>query len=189
VRFNPCSPIPYVTNLTEAPAGAAALVSAAINDLAAATGMTFVNQGSTTEIPSSNRPAVVPQYGSGWAPILIGWARVGESNLLPGGSTVGQGVTTSVGSAGGDAEYVTGQVVIDADGTRTLPVSFGGRTLGQLLLHELGHVAGLGHVSDPAQIMYPALVASSGNGYSAGDLAGLGLLGRKSGCLSPDQPT
>ncbi len=43
------------------------------------------------------------------------------------------------------------------------------------LRHELGHVAGLGHVDDPTQLMHPSAMGRVT--YADGDLAGLALLG------------
>ena len=187
-RFDPCSSIHYVTNLAAAPAGAAALVDGALARISAATGVSFVNNGSTTEIPSSQRPSVQSQYGPGWAPVIIAWAHAGQSDLLPGGNTIGEGGSSWV-SVGGPKIYVTGEVVVDADRTAGLPATFGsGATLGELLLHELGHVIGLGHTSDANQIMYPTLVPVPSATYGAGDLTGLARVGRSAGCLSTPAP-
>ena len=57
-----------------------------------------------------------------------------------------------------------------------------------LYLHEIGHVVGLGHVNDPAQVMYPTLEESDGAGYAAGDRAGLRALGAAAGCLTNPLP-
>ncbi|GAC1587807.1 MAG: hypothetical protein NVS3B21_03020 [Acidimicrobiales bacterium] len=188
-RFNPCAAIHYVTNLGAAPAGAAAMVSGALDRISTASGMSFVNDGPTTEIPNSGRPAVQPtRYGNSWAPVVIAWAHTSQSDLLPGGNTIGEGGSSWV-SQGGPKIFVTGEVVIDADSTANLPVSFGsGSTLGELVLHELGHVMGLGHSSDPNQLMYPSLVPVPVAAYGAGDLNGLTHLGRPAGCLTTPQP-
>lgn len=49
-------------------------------------------------------------------------------------------------------------------------------TQGEALLHELGHVAGLGHARGTAEIMYPVLTRKPAR-WGAGDLAGLRVLG------------
>lgn len=192
VRFNPCVPIHIVTNLSEAPAGAASEVAEALSRLNAATGLRFVVDGSTTEVPQSTRAAVQSRYGNRWAPVLVAWSRHGESDLLPGGRTVGEGNSYAVSADNTKSarpaplEYVTGQVVLDADVTAGLAQGFGaGQTIGQLLMHELGHVVGLGHTSDASQIMSTDLYPIAGAWYGAGDLTGLRKVGSSGGCLPP----
>ena len=190
VRFNPCTPLDYVTNLTGAPAGAAALVSAAVGRISAATGLTFVDVGTTSEVPSVERAAYQPaRYGGGWAPLLIAWSRPSQSDLLPGGNVIGEGGSSWVQQGAGPEVFVTGQAVIDATNTTSFPVGFGqGPSLGQLLLHELGHVIGLGHTPDRTQIMYPSLLPLGSAAYGTGDLAGLTRLGATAGCIAVPQP-
>jgi hypothetical protein len=55
---------------------------------------------------------------------------------------------------------------------------------GNLILHELGHAAGLGHAGTRTSLMYPELSSTSPNGYSDADRSGLALVGRRSGCLA-----
>ena len=52
-----------------------------------------------------------------------------------------------------------------------------------IVLHELGHLAGLGHVEDAGQLLYPKAQEEITD-YAAGDLTGLARLG--SGPCVPD---
>jgi hypothetical protein len=178
-----------VTNLSEAPAGAASLVESALAQVAAATGDTFINDGSTTEVPSSGRPAYQPnRYGPRWAPVVIAWAQPSETNQLPGGNVVGEGGPTWMTAPDGDKVFVSGEVLIDRNATQSLAVSFSGTSLGELLLHELGHVMGLGHTADATQIMYPTLTPVPQASYGSGDRSGLANVGRAPGCLTAPAP-
>jgi hypothetical protein len=190
-RWDPCTPVHYVTNLAEAPAGAAAVIAGALAQVSAATGLTFVNDGATTEVPTANRQAYQPgRYGQRWAPVVIAWARPSDTDVLPGGNIIGEGGSSWVQVGGGPKVYVSGEAVIDSANTGVLAASFGaGSTLGELMLHELGHVTGLGHTTDSAQVMYPVLEPLPAAAYGAGDLAGLSQLGAARGCLSVPAPS
>jgi hypothetical protein len=182
-RFNPCAPVHYVTNLVEAPSGAAGLVSNALGQVSAATGVPFINDGSTSEVPGAQRDAYQPaRYGQRWAPVIIMWSRPSETSMLPGGQVAGEGGATWEQGPDGHKIYVTGAVAIDADAN--LPSA----SLTDLLLHELGHVVGLGHVFDPLQIMFPTLAPIAATTYGSGDRAGLARLGVAAGCLPTPSP-
>jgi hypothetical protein len=56
------------------------------------------------------------------------------------------------------------------------------------MVHELGHVAGLDHVQDRGQVMYPSISSQSPDGYGAGDRSGLAELGAQAGCLREASP-
>lgn len=186
VRYDPCRPLRYVFTPEHAPAGAAEDVAAAARLVAAATGIDIVYAGTTNEAVGADRPAFQPRrYGDRWAPILIGW--------MPHDSAIFD--LDSVGVAGSEARqntrgrpvFVSGAIVLN--GAEQLANGFGaGRTWGKVLLHEWGHVLGLDHVEDPAQVMNPDLVSSPAT-WGTGDLAGLRALGRAAGCLDVPQPT
>jgi predicted Zn-dependent protease len=53
------------------------------------------------------------------------------------------------------------------------------------VLHELGHAAGLNHVSRKSEVMYPELDLLSPTVYGDGDLAGLQELARVRGSTAP----
>jgi hypothetical protein len=190
VRWNPCQPIHYVTNLAMAPPTAAGDVAGALARVSAATGITFVNDGATTEVPSTTRASQQSRYGSGWAPVLIAWSVPGQSNLLPGNGVLGEGGASWVSPANGaPGVYVSGVVDVDAGASAMLAPGFGGGlTMGDLLLHEIGHVVGLGHTTDQSQVMYPDILARGSSSYGAGDLNGFRHLGTTAGCVATPAP-
>ncbi len=83
---------------------------------------------------------------------------------------------------------MTGEVVFDRDLSPVRPGFGPGLTRGNLVQHELAHVAGLDHVQDRGQIMYPSISDRSPDGYAAGDRAGLAQLGAQGGCLRIASP-
>lgn len=182
-RFDPCQPVHFAVNDVAAPAGGVELVQQAFARLGEATGITFIYDGTTPRL-FETRPALAP--GADPPPVLVSWERRGQGE--DGRVVPGLGHPVLVGN-----QIVTGAVALNMDAvtdlnTRTpLAVGFGrGVTWGRVLLHELGHVLGLGHVSDRAQLMYAELGdhTSPTAEFGSGDLEGLRLVGREAGCLS-----
>ena len=82
IRWNPCEPIHYVVNLENAPESATADVTRAMQRIENASGLSFVFDGSTDEVPSLDRESYQPaRYGDVWAPVLIGWVRDGDNEV------------------------------------------------------------------------------------------------------------
>jgi hypothetical protein len=184
VAWSPCRPIRYVVNEEGGPDDFAATVRRAVGELSAATGLAFVDDGVTSEAPSAERGAYLPdRYGDQWAPVLIA---VADPRTIPflDGDTAGVAYTYRVrGLSSGIWHLVSGSVYLDREA-----FEFRGRAGGEpgwvpVLRHELGHLAGLDHLDDRSQLMNP-VTSSAVRTYQAGDLTGLARLGR--GACAPD---
>ncbi len=190
-RWNPCTPITYMVNPNGAPADWAADVTGALQRVTSAAGLRFQYLGTTTAIPQGIGTDTT-------ANLLIAYLRPGQSPLIPVGEArnglAGKGGAAGIPvntASGVQGRLTGGTVALNLDIVRGLPAGFGkGRTTGyvgtrgQLLMHEIGHAMGLGHVNSEPQIMYPQMGAKYAS-WGAGDLAGLTSVGAKGGCLTP----
>jgi len=83
----------------------------------------------------------------------------------------------------GTLAWVTGQVALDAEDLGAgLSLPGGDIRARAVIQHELGHLVGLDHVADPAQLMYSEGNDAQVGDWGSGDLAGLHQLG-KGECL------
>ena len=185
VRYNPCAPVHYTINPALAPKTAISDVHTAFEITGGATGIDFVFDGTTTEAPSLERISYRPSsYGRRWAPILIAFTNGAPSldgnTEVDGKHTIGQAGSSYEVNDAGAAVFVTGTAVFDA-GARLTP-GFGKQTWGQLILHELGHVVGLGHVENPESVMNDTIDVSH-SAWGPGDRAGLWELGDGGSCI------
>lgn len=171
VTWSPCRAVHYVVRPDHAPPGGDALLHDAVAAVSAATGLRFVDDGSTTEAPSEDREPYQPErYGKRWAPVLVTWATSAEVPDF-GIDVVGEAGPQAWQTAKGARAYVTGAVALDAAHLPRLPR----RYALEVVEHELGHLVGLAHVDDRTQVMYPK--AGGATAFGAGDLAGLRALG------------
>ncbi|HJR44980.1 MAG TPA: matrixin family metalloprotease [Actinomycetota bacterium] len=189
VRFDPCAPIHYVINPASAPAGGIDDVHATFEKTTEASGVKFVYDGTTEEVPSVDRETYQPdRYGDRWAPLLIAWVHelpsISDQPEVDGRERIGVGGSALVEGPDGGA-LVTGMAIFDADAD--LQPGFGGSTWGQAMLHEVGHIMGLDHVEIPNSIMNPLLGLRSA-AWGEGDRAGLWELGLGSSCIRTPQP-
>jgi hypothetical protein len=187
-RWNPCAPIHYVVNAELAPPGSIEDVHEAARRIWEATGIAFEYEGPTDEEPTLDRPAYqLDRYGDRWAPVLIAWVDPDDSDIsFRRGDRVAAGVAVPViPSTRLEDVYVSGWVAINADDPNTPGFSFPGQQ-GPVILHELGHLMGLGHVRTTGELMHPA-----GGGvvdFGPGDLEGLRQLGAEGGCVQVMEP-
>jgi hypothetical protein len=183
VTWSPCRPIHWVVRPTNAPPGGQAMLDKAFARVAAATGLTFVADGTTDEGWAEDREAFQPErYGDRWAPVLVVWA---SSSEVPdfGVDVAGEAGPYRIRTQSGDTVFVSGAVALSAAEFRRASTPKQKATAEAIVLHELGHLVGLAHVDDKKQVMFPR--AQSGvTDYGPGDLTGLGALGR--GPCRPD---
>jgi hypothetical protein len=180
VTYDPCRPIHYVIREHNAPAGGDDEVRQALSVVSKATGLQFIDDGASDEPPSETRASYQPtRYGDRWAPVLIAWTDPTEIPALA-GDTSGEAVSQRYGSTSGapNAAYVSGLVFLDAPQLTQMASTGGTAALRPTIEHELGHLMGLDHVTDRAQLMYPT--TGRATSYGAGDLRGLAQEGRGS---------
>jgi hypothetical protein len=186
-RWDPCTPIPYVVQTRWMPYHGRRDLTEALRRISAVSGLRFVDRGDTDEVPSRDRQPYQPErYGEQWAPLLIAWVPSSGTDLDLAGDVQGLAVPVAVPGTG-SGHLVTGQVALDAD--TPLPSGFGpGATEGEVLLHELTHAIGLGHVDDATQVMHVSTTNSEST-FGRGDRAGLAAVGREAGCHPAPRPS
>jgi hypothetical protein len=184
IRWDPCRPIHYVIRDKNTPYGGDEAIREAINAISAATGLVFIEDGPTNEVPSLERHSYMPTwYGKRWAPLLIAWSDPGEIPNLA-GRIAGVATPLSYQAEGEDGPaHVSGWVYLDAPDLTADNASWGSTwPTRSVVMHELGHAMGLAHVSDPAQLMYSDNVGL--REFGTGDLRGLAIAG--SGTCHPE---
>ncbi|HET6916273.1 MAG TPA: hypothetical protein VFH56_09320 [Acidimicrobiales bacterium] len=163
-RWNPCDALHYAVVSSGAPTGWQNDVTNDINQVSAATGISFVNDGtysSTSAVPSSSK-------------IVLSWV---PSLSSSGGDTIGLTTYWYYNTSGFVPQMASAQIQL------LTSLKAGGGYSGEqpVLLHELGHAMGLAHVN-AAEVMNP--VDQGYGSYMGGDLNGLWHLGASQGCAN-----
>ncbi|MCZ3389926.1 MAG: matrixin family metalloprotease [Actinomycetia bacterium] len=202
IRWNPCQPaVTFAVNAKLA-GGTASARDAAVADTRAAfkrvsnrTGIPFSFAGRTAEIPTNGKDQSWSDRQKS-AEIVVAWVNQSRAkfrtNLMSDGdggypSGVGGWMMRAWTNSDGNWQAAIGRgfVVLNAAHNSTYKAGFGsGVTRGALLLHEIGHVVGLGHVGSTAEIMYPTMLDRQYSRYKTGDRAGLSRVGKSLGCIS-----
>jgi hypothetical protein len=182
IRWNPCEPIHYVVNVQVAPDGSLQDVQEAIQRVSTDTGVTFQFDGSTQEIPQDDRSPYLPdEYGQRWAPVVIAWAYQSQTTIpFQENGERYAAVARPLGPSDGTPQFVSGWVVVNA-GDPNPPGWSSPADQGPTVLHELGHIMGLDHVTSKYELMEPS--GGYMTDFGPGDRAGLERLGRDQGCL------
>jgi hypothetical protein len=170
VGWDPCRPIRVQVNEDGQPAGGRALIDRALARASAASGLAFEEEGATDRRPFTR--ALVP-FGTD-RPVVIGWGTAQEFPELAGDVAGLGGGSTEQGSLG-RTYYVTGGVALDTEVFTPERIAQQPQVMEAIVLHEVAHVVGLGHVSEPMELM---ATANSGQvDFGPGDLEGMARLG------------
>jgi hypothetical protein len=180
LRFDPCTKQHYVINPNGAPDGGIKDVHGSVRRLEEATGMDFVYDGISHEPGHWDRALVDEQrYGKRWSPILVTWVPY-DLLFFPDDWTYAAAQPRWTTNSNDELVTVSGTILLN--GSRTQRPGFGqGWTWGHVLMHEWGHIVGLGHISDPQQVMHEWAKPDDGK-WGDGDLVGLRAMGKGGGC-------
>ncbi len=177
VTWDPCREIRFEVNADGAPDGTeetVALVRSAVEEVSSVTGLQFDYLGLTDRRPAW-KEEFLPAVSR--APVLVSWATAEEVDELAGDVAGVGGAVAAPSASSNRLRYVSGGVTLDSDAFDDLEDEPDGDAYQRaILLHELGHLVGLGHVDSPAELMYPDDVGHLG--FRRGDLNGLVRLGQ-----------
>lgn len=168
LRWKGCGPVRVLVN--PGPFGTTAVedVRAALAEVTTFTGLSFVIETSR-EVPTTT-----------WArssgttpPVLIGWVTPEETDLFT--KAAGATVANPAGT-GQQRGIATGAIGLNVTrGSEFSRTSGPGRTVRNLLLHEIGHLLGLDH-SEHAVLMNPVIDDAAPDGFTGEEVAALAAL-------------
>lgn len=185
VRLDPCHTYDYVVQRGGLDAEtAAAEVGAGFAALEEATGIAFRFAGFTDErFPHPADPREPPRL-----PILVSLERAADSSALLEGASAHHAISGQPlgGLALASPVNVRPGVSVLAGGAVVINEELEPAQRARVLLHELGHLAGLDHPDDPAQLMATPVPQTGPTAYRDGDRAGLEALGAPRGCALTD---
>lgn len=170
VGWDPCEEIRYRVNPADEPPGGRALIERAIARISDATGLAFEDEGDTDERPF---PGGLKLFGRP-DPVVIGWATATEYPELF-AQVAGVGGAIAQRGGGGRLHFVSGGIALDVEAFTDAAVAQQPRVMEAIVLHELAHVIGLAHVSEPMELMFADNTGQIMLG--PGDLEGLARLG------------
>ncbi len=170
ITYSSCRRIPVEFNLSgvEDKAKTRRILLQAMGEASAASHLNVVYVGE-----SARRPRFGSASPQGY-PVLIAFAEPAELPAMEG--KAGRGGSSWV-DVNGLSTYVSGQIVLEKGyWNRNLDRWHGKETARAIVMHELGHVLGLGHVDDDNEVMGAS--GSHADEYGPGDRRGLAILGK-----------
>ena len=181
-RWDSCQPVRWAFNPAHAPRRALRLVRDTIRLAGQATGLTFDFVGRTARTPTLASHHRRFDIVVGWrTPRSFAYFRQHPGRVGIGGASWRSGFEEADGTRVRKAR--SGRLILNARYIGDLGRGYGrGYTWGDVLLHEFGHVLGLGHAGTRHQHMFPQMTKRRAH-WGAGDLAGLRRLGSGRGCL------
>ena len=161
VQWNACAPIPWRWNRGGSPDSDLAFLQAGFASVTKQTGIAFAYQGTTTN----------DVYGGESSEFVsVGFTSMFEAGLA--GPQIRPGSVHLTGGTVALSDLFSGQ-------------SFDGTSFASLVMvHEVGHLLGLGHVRSPREMMTIGYLEDSHTSatFKAGDLAGFARTLDRSGC-------
>jgi hypothetical protein len=189
-RWDACAPIHYEVNLADAPPPALAEVREAIKRVADVTGYRFVYDGTTVRTADQQIGTAFQSGGttSRWLPLLITWVPHEHFDYLADTHRAAAFGMPKTGDGAQHTLYESGLIAVDAGG-RLAPGFDARYSEGVVLMHELAHVMGLGHVPDGSELMWSPDVSGADrnpdlglNDWGPGDRHGLEILADHDAC-------
>ncbi len=165
-RWEPCRTITYRVNPRGGYDRATADIRSTVRKVSHATGFRFRYLGTTSHAVTRGRYGTHPAGTD----VIIDWQSARQDRDLS-GRVAGMG-----GHWVQDGRRFDGWVVLDRRERMSRA------TWRQVMMHEFGHVIGLGHTRPEAQVMSRGTTTSD-NRWGAGDLAGMRRIGASRGCL------
>lgn len=176
VTYGACRTVQVEINSDGEVPGGSQLVLDSMAHISELSGVTLDYSGPSTERPDAWSERMSSGGLRSDPPVLVSWSDEDETPRLE-GDIVGIGGSISV-RGGGDprSRYVTGSVTLDGPDLHEIAEGRDGQAkVRAVILHELGHLVGLGHVQDSGELMSET---NSGQlDFGPGDREGLARLG------------